>query len=115
MRLNLSQPAISKSLNELERQTHTALIERGPRAIKLTEAGKLLYARAVELFGVERTAEAELRELRGLKRGVLRIGASPTIASYTIAPVLGRFHRRHPRVRIYVASGNTRSVLRMLL
>jgi DNA-binding transcriptional LysR family regulator len=114
-RLNLSQPAISKSLNELEKQLDVVLLERSGRSIRLTEAGRTLFARASELFGVERTAEQELRELRGVKRGVLRIGASTTIATYMLPPVLGRFHARHPRVRIQASSANTRSVLRMLL
>ncbi|HEY4130961.1 MAG TPA: LysR substrate-binding domain-containing protein [Gemmatimonadaceae bacterium] len=113
--LHLSQPAISKSLNELESQLHVTLIDRRARPARLTEAGETLYARARELFGVERTAERELRELRGLKRGVLRIAASTTIATYMLPPVVGRFHRRRPGVRIQVTSANTRAVLRMLL
>ena len=114
-RLNLSQPAISKSLTELERQLDLVLIERTGRTVRLTDAGRTLYARASELFGVERAAEQELRELRGLKRGTLRIAASTTIATYMLPPYLGRFHMRHPRVRIQTTSANTRSVLRMLL
>lgn len=113
--LNLSQPAISKSLGELERNLSLTLIDRSGRSVKLTDAGRALYERARELFGVERMAEQELRELRGLKRGVLRIAASTTIATYMLPPFLGRFHLRHPRVRIQAASANTRSVLRMLL
>lgn len=113
--LRLSQPAISKSLNELEKQLHVSLLERGARGVKLTEAGKALYGRARELFGVERVAERELRELRGLKRGTLRVAASTTIATYMLPPVLGRFHMRHPSVRIRATSSNTRSVLRLLL
>ncbi|HEY4216095.1 MAG TPA: LysR substrate-binding domain-containing protein [Gemmatimonadaceae bacterium] len=113
--LNLSQPAISKSLNELERQLSIGLIDRSGKSVELTDAGETLYARARELFGVERTAEQELRELRGMKRGVLRIGASTTIATYMLAPVLGRFHLRRPNVRIRTTSANTRTVLRLLL
>ncbi|HVE36424.1 MAG TPA: LysR substrate-binding domain-containing protein [Gemmatimonadaceae bacterium] len=113
--LRLSQPAISKSLNELERQLHVSLLERGARGVRLTEAGRALYGRARELFGVERVAERELRELRGLKRGTLRVAASTTIATYMLPPVLGRFHMRHPSVRIRATSSNTRSVLRLLL
>lgn len=113
--LRLSQPAISKSLNELERQLHVKLLDRSGRSIKMTDAGRTLYERASELFGIERVAEQELRELRGLKRGVLRIGASTTIATYLLPPVLGRFHMRYPRVRIQTTSANTRAVLRMLL
>jgi DNA-binding transcriptional LysR family regulator len=113
--LHLSQPAISKSLNELERQLNLTLLERSGRSIRLTDAGQTLYARARELFGVEWIAEQELREIRGLKRGVLRIGASTTIATYMLPPYLGRFHLRHPGIRIRATSANTRTVLRMLL
>ena len=114
-KLNLSQPAISKSLNELERQLDVDLLDRSGRSIRLTDAGRTLFARASELFGVERAAEQELRELRGLKRGTLRIAASTTIATYMLPHYLGRFHTRHPRVRIQTTSANTRTVLRMLL
>jgi len=114
-KLNLSQPAISKSLNELERQLDVNLLDRTGRSIRLTDAGKTLYARARELFGVETAAEQELRELRGLKRGTLRIAASTTIATYMLPPYLGRFRLRHPGVRIQTTSANTRTVLRMLL
>jgi DNA-binding transcriptional LysR family regulator len=113
--LNLSQPAISKSLKELEDGLQLSLIDRSARPIRLTAAGRLLYDRARELFGVERVAERELRELRGLKRGVLRVGASTTIATYFLPPVLGRFHLRHPRVRIQASSANTRTIARRLL
>jgi DNA-binding transcriptional LysR family regulator len=113
--LNLSQPAISKSLNELERRLHVTLIDRSGRSLVLTEAGKTLYARAGELFGVERVAERELRELRGLKRGALRVAASTTIATYILPSYLGRFRTRHPNVRIRAANANTRTVLRLLL
>jgi len=113
--LRLSQPAISKSLTELERQLHVTLLDRSGKSVALTEAGRTLYARAAELFGVEREAERELRELRGLKRGVLRVAASTTIATYLLPPYLGRFHTRHPNVRIETSSANTRAVLRALL
>jgi len=113
--LRLSQPAVSKSLTELERQLQIPLVERGGKGVVLTSAGRTLYARAAELFGVERAAERELRELRGLKRGVLRVAASTTIATYMLPPYLGRFHTRHPNVRIRTMSANTRAVLRALL
>jgi DNA-binding transcriptional LysR family regulator len=90
-------------------------MDRSGRTLRLTDAGRALHARARELFGVEKSAERELRELRGLKRGVLRIGASTTIATYMLPPVLGRFHLRHPGMRIRTSSANTRTVLRLLV
>lgn len=113
--LHLSQPAISKALSDFERTLGVSLLDRSGRSLQLTDAGRTLYARANELLGVERAAEQELRELRGLERGVLRIAASTTIATYLLPPMLGRFHVEHPRIRIRVTSANTRTVLRMLV
>jgi DNA-binding transcriptional LysR family regulator len=113
--LRVSQPAVSKSVRELEQQVGLPLIDRSGRTPRLTEAGAALYARARELFGVERAAEEELRARRGLERGRLRVAASTTIATYLLPPLLARFHRAHPDVAIRVTSANTRTVMRLLV
>lgn len=113
--LGLSQPAISKSLAELERSLSVRLLDRSGRSTELTHAGRILHARAREIFGVERLVERELREIRGLKRGRLRIAASPTIGAYILPPVLARFHRRRPTVRISCFQTDSQTVVRLLL
>jgi len=113
--LHLSQPAVSKAVRELERQTGLPLFERAGRSTRLTAAGESLHARARELFAVERSAEEELRALRGLNGGVLRVGASTTVATYLLFPYLGRFRAANPRVELRVSSANTRAIARALL
>lgn len=113
--LHLSQPAVSKAVAGLERDVGFPLLERGARGVRLTGAGAALHERARELFAVERSAEEELRALRGLDAGVLRIGASTTVATWFLPPLLGAFHARHPRVALRVTSANTRAVARRLL
>jgi DNA-binding transcriptional LysR family regulator len=113
--LHLSQPAVSKAVRELERQTGVPLFERAGRATRLTAAGEALFARARELFAVEQSAEEELRALRGLNGGVLRVGASTTVATYLLFPYLARFRRANPGVELRVASANTRAIARALL
>lgn len=113
--LRISQPAVSKSVRELERQVGSQLFERGGRVPRLTEAGTVLFARGRELFAVERSAEEELRVLRGLAGGVLRIGASTTVVTYLLPPYLARYHAAHPDVLLRVASANTRDIARGLL
>ena len=113
--LRLSQPAVSKAVRELERQAEVPLFERAGRASRLTPAGEVLFARARELFAVEQSAEEELRALRGLEGGALRIGASTTVATYLLPPYLARFRGAHPGVALRVASANTRAILRALL
>jgi len=113
--LHLSQPAVSKSVRELERQIGLPLLDRNGRSTRLTAAGEALHARARELFAVEQSAEAELRALRGLDGGELRVGASTTVATYLLFPYLARFREANPRVALRVASANTRSIARALL
>ena len=113
--LRLSQPAVSKAVQELERHVGVPLLERAGRASRLTAAGEMLAIRARELFAVEASAEEELRALRGLERGTLRVGASTTIATYLLPPILARFRDAHPGVAVEVVSANTRAIARRLL
>ena len=113
--LRISQPAVSKSVAELERQLGTTLIDRSGRTTTLTAAGTVLFTRARELFAVEQSAEDELRSLKGLEGGVLRIAASTTVVNYLLPAYLARFHDAYPRVTLRVASANTRDVARAML
>ena len=113
--LRLSQPAVSKSVAELERQLGAALFDRTARSTTLTDSGTVLFARARELFAVERSAEEELLALKGLTGGILRIAASTTIVTYLLPPYLARFGAAYPRVTLRVSSANTRDVARAML
>lgn len=113
--LRVSQPAVSKAVRELERQVGVELLDRRQRTPRPTEAGALLAERARELFAAERTAEEELRAVRGLARGTLRIAASTTVATYLLPALLATFRRRHPGIALFVASTNTRQVTRLLV
>jgi DNA-binding transcriptional LysR family regulator len=112
--LHISQPAVSKGVRELEEQVGTPLLERGRGGVRLTEAGEVLAAHARDMFAIERAAEAELRAVRGLERGSLRIGASTTIATYHLPPVLAAFHAGHPRLDLRLTSANTHDILDLL-
>ena len=113
--LRLSQPAVSKSVRGLERELQTTLIDRTAGALRLTDAGAALFTRARELFAVERAAEEEQRRLRGLEGGVLRIGASTTVATYLLPRYLARFRDAHADVRLRLFTANTRTVARALV
>ena len=114
-RLRLSQPAVSKSVRELEHAIGALLIERARGDTRLTDAGRALLARGQELFAVERSAEEDLRALRGLERGILRIAASTTIATYLLPRYVARFLAAYPKVDVRITSANTRDVARAML
>lgn len=108
--LRISQPAASKQLSELEAATGTVLVDRLPRGIRLTEVGEVLFRHARDIFAAERRAEADLRDLRGLRAGHLAIGASTTIGSYLLPGLFARFRTRFPGVTLALEIANTAAV-----
>ncbi len=67
------------------------------------------------LFSAERSAEDELRALRSLDSGSLRIGASTTIATYLLPDFLGTFHTAYPGIDLQLISANTRDIADLML
>lgn len=112
--LFMSQPAVSKAVRELEQQVGLALLDRSARPIALTEAGAVLLAHAHQMFADERAAERALDQLREVGAGSLAVGASSTIGIYLLPSAIARFHRAHPRIRLFLDIGNTQQVLEHL-
>ena len=108
--LHISQSAVSKQLGELEGALDLPLFERLPRGVRLTEAGHTLLDYSTRLFALEREAERALAELKQLGRGRIAIGASRTIGTYMLPPVLARFHRQYPHVELSLQVENTKSI-----
>ena len=113
--LGLTQPAVSKSVRDLEHEAGVALVERGPTGIKLTEPGRVLLGHARTILAEARAAHESLNAMRGLGDAVLRIGASPTIATYLLPALLQRFHERHPAVDVSLHTAPSRAVATALL
>ncbi len=111
----VSQPAISKAVRLLEQQTGAQLLVRSSSGVVLTEVGALLVEHAKALFAEERAAEERLESLRGLRRGVLRVGASTTLAAYFLPPMLGELHRAHPGIDLQLLSANARAIVGAVL
>lgn len=112
--LYISQPAVSKSIQELEQQIGLVLFDRSRRVLTLTEAGQLLYQYAQHLFAVEKSAEIALDQLKGLERGHLALGASRTIGTYLLPPLLSQFHRAYPGIQLSLEIANTQTILKHL-
>jgi DNA-binding transcriptional LysR family regulator len=113
--LHISQPAISKGVRDFELQVGCRLLDRTPKGVRPTREGLALARHAEALFALERAAEDELRSLRNLDSGSLRIGASTTIATYMIPEYLGIFHRAYPGIDLHLVSANTRDIADLML
>jgi DNA-binding transcriptional LysR family regulator len=113
--LYISQPAVSKAVRELESQLGQPLFERGAGKLRLTEAGAMLAERGRAILAIEHNAEEDLQALRGLRHGVLRVGASTTIAAYLLPPVIAAFLRNYPGIDLRMTILNTLSIVKLLL
>lgn len=108
--LHISQPAISRQLKWFEARLGLVLFERVPRGTRLTQAGEILHDYASRLFEIERAATAAMREIAGLDRGTLSIGASNTIGTYLLPAWLANFRQKYPVIAVSVFIGNTAQV-----
>jgi DNA-binding transcriptional LysR family regulator len=108
--LHLAQSAASAAIAALEARHGTKLFHRVGRGIELTQAGRLFLVEARGVLARAEMAELALAELAGLKRGILAVQASQTIASYWLPRHLVAFRRSHPGIDIRLAVGNTAQV-----
>src|SRR6516164_1229010 len=113
-RLDISQPAVSKQVQELEKALGVHLFDRVGRRVRLSRAGEVLADYARRLFALAHEAEEAMMDVRAAGRGRLAIGASTTIGTYLLPCVLAEFWRRHPRVELLVHIENTEQVHRRL-
>ncbi|WP_171923447.1 LysR substrate-binding domain-containing protein [Salmonella bongori] len=109
--LNLSQPALSKTLNELEQLTGTRLFERGRLGAQLTVPGEQFLTHAVKVLDALNTAGQALNRKEDASTDVVRIGALPTAALGILPAVIGRFHQQQKSTSLQVATMNNTMLL----
>lgn len=113
--LFITQPAISKHIQELEEQYKIKFFERNGSKISLTNAGELLLKHTKNIFEVYREIDFDMSALINQQRGLLRLGASTTISQYIIPPLLARFHKKLQEIKVNLLNGNTEQIEKALL
>lgn len=114
-RLELSQPSVSYQVKELEETLGLPLIDRLGKRVQLTEAGTILYGYARRMLDVLDEATLAIEEMRGIKRGTLRVGASTTVGIYLLPAALGAFKKLHPGLVISLEIGTRARVQEQVL
>ncbi|GAA3150985.1 LysR family transcriptional regulator [Planomonospora alba] len=112
--LHYSQPSVSHHLARLEAETGTKLVQRAGRGIRLTEAGRLLAERAVEIVGRVDSAAAELAAHVGLRAGRVRLAAFPSALGTFVPEAAALLAREHPGLELRLAETEPPEALRML-
>lgn len=105
--LFITQPAVTKHIQELEEHLGIALFTRHGNNISLTSAGHVLLKYAENIFSTYAALENELTQLSNSAKGNIRIGASTTLAQYVLPKILALFKKTHPAIHFTFISGNS--------
>ncbi len=112
--LAVAQPSVSKQIRLLEAELGTPLFHRMRGNIALTPAGEALLPWARRVLSDVEGAAGEVRELAGLHRGRLSIGATPSLTTTLLPVALARFHETYPRVQLVLREAGSRDLVRAL-
>lgn len=108
--LCISQPAVSKHIQEIESYYKIRLFDRNGNKIHLTKAGDILLHYCNQIFGLYGSLEFDLHALTEIFKGKLRVGASTTIAQYVLPPLLADFHKRYEDIQVSLTISNTEQI-----
>ncbi len=112
--LLISQPAVSKAIRKLETEMRTPLFRRKARGVSLTPEGEILYDYVSRAFQTLSEGENEIRRIRNLSIGQLRIGVSLPLCRQFLLPKVRDFIRSYPYVRIQIHTQPSTKTLPML-
>lgn len=104
-RISITQSGLSILIKELEKELEVKLFDRHSRMVELTTAGREFYPLARRTLNSLDDAVDNIRELRQLKRGRLKVGAPQMLASTHLPLVAARFQQQHPNVDITLIDG----------
>lgn len=109
--LNISQPAISKSIKNLEEQLGGQLFVRTKRGVFLTEEGKEFYNYIKQAIEYITNAENKFTDLINLETGCIKIGIGTTLTKEFLLPYLEEFHALYPKIDIEIITNLTSDLM----
>ena len=111
--LHMTQPAVTRAVQEMERYYGARLFERMNRRLYATETAKALYSRALHITDSFDAMEKELRNRDGA--GALRVGASITLGNFLLPGLAAAFQERRPGFKVYVSVSNAALLFQSLI
>lgn len=109
----VSQPTLSRQLKALEDSLGAPLVNRG-KLITLTPAGEAILPLARRMLADSETARTAVAEIVGLRRGRVRVGATPSMCNGLLADVLRLFHEERPEIHLELAEDGSQALVREL-
>jgi DNA-binding transcriptional LysR family regulator len=111
-RVGVAQPSLSKQIHALEAELGAPLFERA--TVSLTAAGEALLPIAVRILADVDSARREVQDLIGLRRGRVRLGATPSLCVSLVPGLLRAFHDERPGVELHIHESGSQDLVREL-
>ena len=109
--LGVSQPTLSKQIHRLEEALGAALFDRSSGGVTLTAAGETLLPLARQMVTDADAAHDAVREIVGLRRGRIRLGATPSLCTSLLPPLLRRFRTAYPDIDLLVHESGSQDLV----
>lgn len=113
--LQMTQPAVSRAVQALEKELGVPLLVREPGGVRPTDAGRAVLERAAQILDDLRSIEEDVAEVASLRRGRLRIGLPPMVGAAFFPPVIAQFRRTWPGVALELREEGARAVEALVL
>lgn len=112
--LNMTQPAVTHQIRQLEADFNTRLFDRENNRISLTRAGEEVLKYANQIIDLYGDMHESVKSLTGDQSGLVTLGASTTIAEYMLPGLLGEFRQNFPDVQVRLRVANTDAIVHMV-
>lgn len=112
--LHLTQPTLTRQLQDLEKELKQKLFVRGKYKISLTPEGLILRKRAREIVDMVEKTEAEFQSINEIVAGDIYIGCGETESMKYLADVMKNIQEEYPEVKFHIYSGNAEDVMEKL-
>lgn len=108
--LHVSQPSISKAIQQLEVELDVPLFYRSSKQLELTDAGHAVLINTQHVLEAFKNIRSELTDLMELKKGKIRIGIPPIVGAEFFSKLVSQYKERYPYVEIVLTEVGTKKL-----
>lgn len=113
-RLFISQSAVSQAIKNLESRMDTQLFTRVEKKVRLTPEGEMLFSHVQQAYGLFKSAENKILQMKELEEGEIRIGAGDTVCKFNLMPFIEEFNKKYPKIRIILLNRTSSHIKSMV-
>ena len=112
--LNISQPAVTKHIKNLEDQLGTPLFIRTKKGVVLNEYGKKIFLNVKQALTLLDESEKEIGKYKSMDKGTIKIGISTTLTKKYLLKYLEKFHTKYPNIIVDIYTDPTKELINKL-